>query len=56
MVSLPPVLSIFAVLGFGVLFGPLGLLLATPLALVGLVLVKELWAREVLHQKVSVPG
>ena len=52
MVSLPPVLTIFAVLGFGVLFGPLGLLLATPLTVIGLVLVKELWVRE----EVTVPG
>ncbi len=55
-VSLPPVLTIFAVLGFGVLFGPLGLLLATPLAVTCFVLVKKLWVREVLHEKVSVPG
>lgn len=55
-VSLPPVLTIFAVLSFGVLFGPLGLLLATPLAVVCLVLVKKLWMREVLHEKVSLPG
>jgi predicted PurR-regulated permease PerM len=55
-VDLPPVLTIFAVLGFGVLFGPLGLLLATPLAVVCLVLVKKLWVREVLHEDVAVPG
>ncbi|WP_210528516.1 AI-2E family transporter [Rubellimicrobium arenae] len=55
-VSLPPVLTIFAVLSFGVLFGPLGLILATPLAVVCLVLVKKLWMCEVLHEKVSVPG
>ena len=55
-VSLPPVLMIFAVLGFGVLFGPLGLLLATPLAVVCLVLVKKLWVREVQHEEVTMPG
>jgi len=54
--SVPPVLTIFAVLGFGVLFGPLGLLLGTPLAVVCLVLVEKLWVREVLHEKVNVPG
>ncbi|EYD74975.1 hypothetical protein Rumeso_03487 [Rubellimicrobium mesophilum DSM 19309] len=54
--SVPPVLTIFAVLGFGVLFGPLGLLLGTPLAVVCLVLVEKLWVREVLHEKVTVPG
>jgi len=53
---LPPVLTMFAVLGFGVLFGPLGVLLATPLAVACLVLVQKLWVREVLHEPVSVPG
>jgi predicted PurR-regulated permease PerM len=55
-VSLPPVLAIFAVLSFGLLFGPLGLLMATPLAVVCLVLVQKLWVREVLHEEITVPG
>lgn len=33
-VSLPPAVTLFAVLGFGTLFGPLGLLLATPIMVV----------------------
>lgn len=55
-VDLPPVLTIFALLVFGTLFGPLGLLLGTPLAVVAMVAVKKLWLREVLHEDVSLPG
>jgi len=33
-VSLPPAVTLFAVLGFGSLFGPLGMLLATPIMVV----------------------
>lgn len=55
-VDLPPPLTIFAILAFGVLFGPLGILLATPLAVVCFVLVKKLWVREVLHEETELPG
>lgn len=55
-VDLPPVLTIFAIITFGVLFGPLGILLATPLAVVVFVLVKKLWVREVLDEEVELPG
>ena len=55
-VDLPPVLTIFAILGFGVLFGSLGVLLATPLAVLCFVLVKKLWVRDVLHEQVEVAG
>jgi len=34
MVSLPPAVTLFAVVAFGSLFGPLGLLLATPITVV----------------------
>jgi predicted PurR-regulated permease PerM len=56
MASLPPVLTIFAVLCFGLLFGPLGLLLATPLAVLTLVLVTRLYIRELLEEPTQVPG
>lgn len=46
VVSAPPALTIFSVLAFGLLFGPLGVILATPLAVVVLVLVKRLYLRE----------
>jgi predicted PurR-regulated permease PerM len=55
-VDLPPVVTIFAILAFGALFGIMGLLLATPLAVVCLVLVKKLWVRETLNEDVPVPG
>lgn len=55
-VDLPPVLTIFALIVFGTLFGPLGLVVGTPLAVVALVAVKKLWLREVLHEDVSLPG
>ncbi len=55
-VDLPPVVTIFAIIAFGALFGILGLLLATPLAVVCLVLIKKLWVRETLHEDVPVPG
>jgi hypothetical protein len=55
-VDLPPALTMFAILAFGVLFGPLGILLATPLAVVGYVLVNRLWIEEVLEEPVDLPG
>ena len=42
VVEVPPALTLFAVLGFGILFGPLGIALATPLAVVALVIGKAL--------------
>jgi predicted PurR-regulated permease PerM len=46
VVSVPPALTLFSVLAFGLLFGPLGVILATPLAVVVLVLVKRLYLHE----------
>lgn len=46
VVSVPPALTLFSVLAFGLLFGPLGVILATPLAVVVLVLVKRLYLNE----------
>jgi predicted PurR-regulated permease PerM len=45
-VELPPAVTLFAVLAFGLLFGPLGVLLATPLAVVLMVLVQHLYLRD----------
>lgn len=56
MVSLPPVLTLFAILCFGLLFGPLGLLFATPLAVLTVVLVTRLYIRELLEEPAKVPG
>jgi predicted PurR-regulated permease PerM len=55
-VDLPPVLTLFGVLGLGVLLGPLGVILATPLLVVALVFVKLLYVRGVLGKTVKVPG
>jgi predicted PurR-regulated permease PerM len=56
VVSLPPAVGLFAVIAMGVLFGPLGLLLGYPLAVVTDVVVRKLYVREVLREKVQVMG
>ena len=56
VVSLPPALSVFGVIAGGMLFGPIGLIFASPLLVVALVLVKRLWVEEVLHTPTHVPG
>lgn len=43
MVDLPPALTIFALVAAGLLLGPLGVILATPLTVVAMVLVKSLY-------------
>ena len=49
--DLPPVLTLTAVVAMGILFGPLGVLVATPLALVGMLLVQELYIHDVLERQ-----
>ena len=44
--TLPPVVTVFALLGFAVLFGWVGVLLAVPLAVAGAVLLKHLTPEE----------
>ncbi len=56
MVKLPPVLTLFAVVGFGSLFGFPGALLGAPLAVVLLVAVKELYVRRTLGEDTEIPG
>ncbi len=55
-VDLPPAVGLLAVVGIGILFGPLGLLLAYPLAIVINVAVRRLYVREALGEKVSIAG
>ena len=43
MTSIPPALILFAILGFGLLLGPLGVMLAAPLAVVIFTFVKTLY-------------
>lgn len=55
-VDLPPALTLFALVAGGVLFGALGIILATPLAVVALVSIKILYVRDTLGEAVDVPG
>jgi predicted PurR-regulated permease PerM len=55
-VSLPLVIIITAQVLFGLLLGSLGLLFATPLAAVILVLVKMLYLQDVLSESITIPG
>lgn len=55
-VELPPVLQIFALVVFGILFHLPGIVLGTPLAVVAYVAVKQLYVRDLLHEPVHVPG
>jgi len=51
MVSLPPVIALFSILIFAALFGPLGVLLATPLAVLVFVLIKGVYLDEPINEK-----
>lgn len=55
-VDLPPVLTLFGVLALGTLLGPLGVIFASPLLVVGLVWVKLLYLRNTLGEDVRLPG
>ena len=46
--GLPPVMTIFGVIGFGMLFGLPGVLVAAPLMVVAMVLVQRLYIEDVL--------
>ena len=46
--ALPPVLALLATVGFSVLFGPSAVLLAAPLTLFLIVVVKVLWVEQAL--------
>lgn len=55
--ALPVVLGIFGVVGLGTLFGPLGVLFATPLTLVVYTVVTMLYRQDVLHDETALaPG
>ncbi|MCB0127235.1 MAG: AI-2E family transporter [Caldilineaceae bacterium] len=54
-VSLPPVLSLIGVLTMGALFGFVGILVATPLLAVIIILVKMLYIEEVLGEVTELP-
>lgn len=49
LADLPPALTIFSLIAAGVLLGPLGVILAVPMTVVGLVLVRELVTNKPPH-------
>jgi predicted PurR-regulated permease PerM len=55
-VDIPPAVILFAIAGFGVLAGPLGVVFAVPLTVVLMVLIQKLWIGEVLGQPTRLPG
>ena len=55
-VDLPGVVLLFSLIGFGSLFGTLGVILAAPLAVVTMVLVKRLYVIETLDTPTPIPG
>ena len=55
-VDLPGAVLLFSLIGFGSLFGTLGVILAAPLAVVTMVLVKRLYIIETLDTATPIPG
>jgi predicted PurR-regulated permease PerM len=55
LLRLPPVLTVFATAAFGMLLGPLGVLIAAPLTVVLMVLVQTLYIEDVLGQRRTWP-
>lgn len=51
VVSLPPVLGLSTVLALGLLFGPLGILVATPLTVVVFILVRMIYVQDILEAR-----
>ena len=54
--DLPPALTLLAAVVFGLVFGPLGVIVATPLMVALLVLTKMLYVEDVLETPTYVPG
>ena len=55
-VDLPGAVLLFSLIAFGTLFGTLGVILAAPLAVVTMVLVKRLYVIETLDTPTPIPG
>jgi predicted PurR-regulated permease PerM len=55
MVDLPPAVTIFGIIAAGILFGVAGVLLATPLTIVVLVLIRRLYLQEDKHEVLASP-
>lgn len=56
MVHIPPAVVILAVVAFGLVFGVAGIILATPLAVIAMVLIGMFYVEDVLGKKVTIPG
>lgn len=54
--SLPMALTLFSIVGFALLFGPLGALIATPATVVIYVMVQKLYVEETLGDDVAIKG
>lgn len=54
--SIPPALNLVAILAFGMLLGPLGVLLATPILIILVVFVAELYVKDTLGKETGIPG
>lgn len=54
--SVPPALTLFAIIAMALLFGPLGGLFAVPLTVVALILVNDFYVAELLHDQPSQLG
>lgn len=55
-VSIPPAMVILSIVAFGLVFGVAGVIMATPLAVVAMVLVGMLYVQDVLKKEVTIPG
>ncbi len=56
MVYIPPAIVILSVVAFGLLFGVAGVILATPLAVIAMVLIGMFYVQDVLGKDIDVPG
>ena len=54
-VSLPPVLTLLSALIFGILFGPVGVVFATPMMVVAMILVRKLYVEDALEEQPAAP-
>jgi predicted PurR-regulated permease PerM len=52
-VKLPPALTLFSLIAMALLFGPLGVVFATPLTVVAFVMVRRLYIRDVIGEDVD---
>jgi predicted PurR-regulated permease PerM len=55
-VSQPPVITIYSIVAFGLLFGPLGVLLAVPISVVVMIFIVKFYVRDTLGEDVPLPG